>query len=210
MIFKTPKNLIEKDQKDLFVCGKVLADAFPNYPLFYEFLGREKYSVETVRKVFMTIIASSGKNTHTYLHKLGKGVCSFVEPNVSNTDFFRILKSLKWSLPYILRYPSSLMNLLGFDTYCARLRKEAGYSNTWYLFLLGVEQSSQRQGIARDMLMPFFDYFDETFQVCYLETCLDSDMCFYEKLGFETVAEGSYGEWKIPVIAMARKPKNNN
>ena len=40
----------------------------------------------------------------------------------------------------------------------------------------------------------------------YLETCSDSDMYFYEKLGFEAVAKSSYGKWPIPIIAMARKP----
>ncbi len=206
MTFITPKNLIEKEENDLFECGRILAGAFQNYPLFYEFLGREKYSVEDASKVFMTIIASSGENTHTYLHRSGKGVCSFAEPNVSSTDIFRIVKSLKWSLHYILKHPASLINLVGFDSCCAKIRREAGYSDAWYLFLLGVEKNSQHQGIARDMLTPFFDYFDETSQVCYLETCLDSDMYFYKKLGFEAVAKSSYGKWAIPIIAMAGKP----
>lgn len=210
MTLKTPQNLIEINEKDLFKCGKVLADAFQNYPLFYEFLGREKYSIEQASKVFMTIITSAGENTHTYLHKSGKGVCSFTEANESNNDIFTIVKSLKWSLQYILSHPSSLMNLLGFNSYCLKLRKEAGYTKAWYLFLLGVEHSFQHQGVARDMLMPFFEYFDETSQICYLETCSDSDMCFYEKLGFDVVAKSSYGKWKIPVIAMVRKPKNNS
>lgn len=208
MTLKIPQNLIEIDEKDLLECGKVLADAFQNYPLFYEFLGREKYSMEQASKVFMTIISSAGGNTHTYLHKSGKGVCSFAEPNVSNNDIFTIVKSLKWSLQYILSHPLSLMNLLGFNNYCAKVRQKAGYSKAWYLFLLGVEQSCQHQGIARDMLMPFFEFFDETSQSCYLETCSDSDMCFYEKLGFEVVAKSSYGKLEIPVIAMVRKRKN--
>ena len=116
------------------------------------------------------------------------------------------VKSLKWSLHYILKHPASLINLVGFDGCCAKIRREAGYSDAWYLFLLGVEQNSQHQRIARDMLAPFFDYFDKTSQVCYLETCSDSDMYFYEKLGFEAVAKSSYGKWPIPIIAMARKP----
>ena len=209
MTLKTPQNLIEVKEKDLFECGKVLADAFQNYPLFYEFLGREKYSIEQASRVFMTIIASADENTHTYLHKSGKGVCSFTEPNVSNNDIFTIVKSLKWSLQYILGHPSSLMNLLGFNNYCVKLRQEAGYSKAWYLFLLGVEQSCQYQGIARDMVMSFFEYFDETSQICYLETCSDSDMFFYEKFGFEVITKSFYGKREIPVISMARKPKNN-
>ena len=38
MTLKTPRNLIEIDEKDLLACEKVLAGAFQNYPFFYEFL----------------------------------------------------------------------------------------------------------------------------------------------------------------------------
>ena len=102
MAFITPHNLIEKDENDLFECGRVLADAFQNYPLFYELLGRDKYSIKDASKVFMTVIASAGENTHTYIHRSGKGVCSFAELNVSSTNIFRIVKSLKWSLEVLM------------------------------------------------------------------------------------------------------------
>ena len=59
----------------------------------------------------------------------------------------------------------------------------------WYLELLGVEPSCQGQGIGGRLIQPTLAQADADGLPCYLETGTEKNVRFYEKHGFEVIAE---------------------
>ncbi len=60
----------------------------------------------------------------------------------------------------------------------------------WYLFLLGVEPSSQRHGLGGAMMRPVLERARVEQVACYLETENQRNVAFYLKQGFEMIVNG--------------------
>jgi ribosomal protein S18 acetylase RimI-like enzyme len=77
----------------------------------------------------------------------------------------------------------------------------------WYLMALAVESTQQRRMIARALLEPGLLRADSDGLRCYLETFQESDLRFYEELGFRIAGAGCIAGgpnfW-----ALIRAPKN--
>jgi GNAT superfamily N-acetyltransferase len=59
----------------------------------------------------------------------------------------------------------------------------------WFLGVLGVDPSHQRQGLGRAVIAPGLDAADEDNSPAFLETQDPANVPFYESLGFEVIAE---------------------
>jgi len=70
----------------------------------------------------------------------------------------------------------------------ARERDMTG--SCWYLFLLGVEPSSQRRGLGGALMRPGLERADAEQVACYLETENERNVAFYLKQGFEMIVNG--------------------
>ena len=60
----------------------------------------------------------------------------------------------------------------------------------WYLFLLGVEPSRQRQGLGGALMRPILERADTDQIACYLETENERNVAFYRRQGFEVIVNG--------------------
>ena len=59
----------------------------------------------------------------------------------------------------------------------------------WYVMVIGVAPEAQGKGLARALLQPMIDRALAAGQPCYLETANPTNVAFYERLGFDRVAE---------------------
>lgn len=59
----------------------------------------------------------------------------------------------------------------------------------YYLFILGVDPSSQGRGIGRALLRPILDRCDRERAPAYLETAKESNIAFYQACGFRVTGE---------------------
>jgi ribosomal protein S18 acetylase RimI-like enzyme len=60
----------------------------------------------------------------------------------------------------------------------------------WYLFLLGVEPSRQRQGLGGTLMRPILERADTKKLACYLETENERNVAFYRRHGFDVIVNG--------------------
>lgn len=60
----------------------------------------------------------------------------------------------------------------------------------WYLFLLGVEPSRQRQGLGDALMRPILERADTDQIACYLETENERNVAFYCRHGFDVIVNG--------------------
>jgi GNAT superfamily N-acetyltransferase len=59
----------------------------------------------------------------------------------------------------------------------------------WWVMVLGVAPEAQGKGIARALLEPVMHRADAAGQPCYLETANPANIQFYERMGFQRIAE---------------------
>jgi len=78
----------------------------------------------------------------------------------------------------------------------------------WYLFLLGVEPSSQRRGLGGAMMRPVLERARVEQVACYLETENQRNVAFYLKQGFEMIVNGEEaGSSGVRFWTFRRTPK---
>lgn len=59
----------------------------------------------------------------------------------------------------------------------------------WYVMVVGVAPEAQGKGLGQALLQPIIERAHSAGQPCYLETGNPTNVAFYERLGFERVAE---------------------
>jgi ribosomal protein S18 acetylase RimI-like enzyme len=74
----------------------------------------------------------------------------------------------------------------------------------WYLEVLGVDPSAQREGWGSRVLRPGLRHADAEGLPCYLETSDPANEAFYQRLGFETVSTLMHITGGPPYLGMRR------
>jgi ribosomal protein S18 acetylase RimI-like enzyme len=78
----------------------------------------------------------------------------------------------------------------------------------WYLFLLGVEPSRQRQGLGGALMRPILESADTDHIACYLETENQRNVAFYRRHGFDVIVNGEEaGASGVRFWTFSRTPK---
>jgi GNAT superfamily N-acetyltransferase len=62
-------------------------------------------------------------------------------------------------------------------------------NEAWYLSIVGVHPAAQGKGLGQRLLEPTLEEASAQRKVCYLETFTPRNLVFYQRLGFEAVAE---------------------
>ena len=76
----------------------------------------------------------------------------------------------------------------------------------WYVYSLGVTPTRQGHGIGSALLQPLLARADTEALPCYLETGVARNVGFYERQGFQVVAEGGLPRGGPCLWAMLRTP----
>jgi ribosomal protein S18 acetylase RimI-like enzyme len=78
----------------------------------------------------------------------------------------------------------------------------------WYLFLLGVEPSRQRQGLGGALMRPILERADTDQIACYLETENERNVAFYRRHSFEVIVNGEEADATgVRFWTFRRRPK---
>jgi ribosomal protein S18 acetylase RimI-like enzyme len=80
----------------------------------------------------------------------------------------------------------------------------------WYLPLIGVDPSRQGPGVGARLLQAMLSRVDVEGLPCYLETFQPTNIRFYQRNGFEIVAEGRESESGLLYWAFKRPPARAN
>jgi ribosomal protein S18 acetylase RimI-like enzyme len=77
----------------------------------------------------------------------------------------------------------------------------------WYLYYVGVTPSQQGHGIGSALLASLLARADAEALPCYLETGVARNVGFYERHGFQVVAEGALPREGPRLWAMLQAPR---
>jgi GNAT superfamily N-acetyltransferase len=87
----------------------------------------------------------------------------------------------------------------------ARLHQAAASDPHWYLSILGVDAALHGQGIGSEILAASLEFTDEEGYPTYLETAVERNVTFYQRHGFEVVAEEIVPSLGITLWGMRRE-----
>lgn len=76
----------------------------------------------------------------------------------------------------------------------------------WYLAMLGVDPAWQRQGIGEALMQPVVAAADRDGLSCYLEAPTAGNARYYERRGFQVLAETDVPDSDVHVWLMRREP----
>jgi ribosomal protein S18 acetylase RimI-like enzyme len=138
-----------------------------------------------------------------------EGAAIWLPPGRTTMTFWRMARTGMLAAPLKLPWPA-LWRLAHVDAYAAALHERCATGPHWYLSQIGVEPSHWRQGIGSRLLQPMLARIDATALPCYLETEREANVAFYQRHGFQVVAEGDAPHSGPHVWAMLRSPHGGN
>jgi ribosomal protein S18 acetylase RimI-like enzyme len=121
-----------------------------------------------------------------------EGAAVWFPPGRWRRTSWRMLRSGMVAAPLRVRW-SILRRLAAVEARSQALHEHSAPASAphWYLAQAGVEPARQRRGIASQLLRPVLAHLDAQAPPlpCYLETEQETNIAFYERFGFQVVAE---------------------
>lgn len=131
------------------------------------------------------------------------GAAIWLPPRHTTRTFWRMLRAGMLAAPLKLPWPV-LRRLAHAGGYSVALHERCAPGPHWYLSQIGVEPAHWRQGIGSRLLRPMLARIDAAALPCYLETEREANVAFYQRHGFQVVAEGDAPDGGPHVWAMLR------
>ena len=133
------------------------------------------------------------------------GVALWMPPHTLETATEEAQEFGVTQLSDIFREP--LGRLYELDRRLRDIREENMKAPHWFMALLNISPERRGQGISNALLQPILLRADEGGLPCYAETVLPDMMPFYERYGFEVLAQGIDPSSGAPWWALRREPK---
>lgn len=188
--------------------SEILAHAFNDEPIFRYFAReQEQARINAIKLLAKITLRYSQPYNHIYTTTNDlKGIAVWIPPGRFPLNNFRLLQLGLYALPFKLRL-SRLKQLLSLFFTIEEHHKHDIPQAHWYLFMLGVSPTYQRQGIGSLLLQPVLHQADGDGLPCYLETSTTGGLRFYQRHGFEVVRTGGLPEGEPKFWTMKRSPK---
>lgn len=195
------------EQTQIDAASKILAGAFNNDPIF-SYFAAEQAKMSAIELIAKTALRYGQPYNHVYTttNEL-KGIAVWIPPGKYPLNDLRLLQLGLYTLPFKLRL-DRLRQLILLFLMMERHHKQDLTQPHWYLFMLGVSPTYQRQGIGNLLLQPILKQADKEGLPCYLETSTEGGVRFYKRLGFEVMRIGGLPEADLKFWTMKRSPQS--
>ncbi|MEX1252909.1 MAG: N-acetyltransferase [Dehalococcoidia bacterium] len=197
--------VVALDASRLDTAGDVLARAFFDDPLSVYLFPDDAKRLDQLRWLYRGSARYAHRYGETYVTPAVEGVALWLppeRPHPSQLGMIRVgmgLAPLKFGLGW-LRRSVGAMNALD------ERHKLDVAPRHWYLFLLGVDTSHQRQGIGGRLIEPVLARAAADGVTCYLDTTNERNVAFYRRHGFQVVTAGEVPDRGPRFWTMTRAP----
>jgi GNAT superfamily N-acetyltransferase len=181
--------IVALDASQLNAAGDLLARAFYDDPLSAYLFPDEVKRLEQLRWLYRGSTRYAHRYGDTYATRELEGVSLWLppaRPYPHQLGMIRVglgLAPLRFGLGWLRRSVNAMNQL------AAAHKRDVGPRH-WYLFLLGVDPSWQRQGIGARLIEPVLTKAAADGVTCYLDTTNERNVPFYRRHGFEVVTAG--------------------
>jgi GNAT superfamily N-acetyltransferase len=204
---RVPAEIVRLTDSQIPAAAATLARAFHDDPLMVYAIPDPADRMRLLPDVYARMIRFGVLTGEVYVTaRTVEGVALWLPPNV------------KWTRENIeASGMHETATIIGDDAYQRyrdvvgrewRARERDMTDPCWYLFLLGVEPSRQRQGLGGALMRPILERADTEKLACYLETENERNVAFYRRQGFDVIVNGEEaGNSGVRFWTFRRTPK---
>lgn len=187
--------------------GRAMAHAFHDQPNFTWVLPDASTREDALAWLFGVLVAGLGvRYGEVYTTHDDAGGAVWTRPG-SRVGPWGSVRSGAMALPFRFGLGGT-MRFARLGGNIERVRAEAAPERHWYLVALAVGPARSGQGIGSKLIAPVLEKASAAGTYCYLETFGEDAVRFYDKHGFEVVAEDRVGADE-PFWGMTKKPQVN-
>ena len=178
------KNFYFPAKNELNILSDIAKEAYINYPLHNWFFNG-KYDYVNSKNIMHYMLKSMYDSSIIYAdEKIPNGFLMALLPSNSrnnNLDFF-----IKVGIKVLFRNGiETIKRLKQFDEWTSEIGEKFTNNKDIYLYNICVKKREQHHGIATKLLEPIIEYCNKTNNICYLDTNLQSNVIFYQHIGFK-------------------------
>ena len=186
--------------------AEVLALAFHHDPIACYVFPEEARRSRVLRWMFHCHLRYGLRYGEVYTTDGVDGVAIWLSPGQTTQTLWRMLRTGALSAPLRFGWRAFLRSMT-FMAFATAWHRHYAPDAHWYLFYLGVTPMMQGRGMGSSLLRPVLARADAHRLPCYLETGVMRNLGFYERHGFQVVAEGALPRGGPPLWAMVRAPR---
>ena len=134
------------------------------------------------------------------------GVAIWLPPGQTKPTLGRLVRTGALPAPLIFGW-RAFRRSTGFMAFAMAWHQHYAPMPHWYLYYIGVTPTQQGHGIGSALLAPMLARADTEALPCYLETGVARNVGFYERHGFQVVANGTLPGEGPRLWAMLRIPR---
>lgn len=181
----------------------VLARAFYRDPL-YVYLMPDDVRRERLLPSFQALtVRYALRYGEVYATPGLEGVACWLTPGNTTPTLWRMLRVALRGAPASFGI-SGYRRYAPIGAYTEKMHEQVAPDPHWYLWVLGVDPSRQRQGLGGQLIQPILARADRDHLPCYLETMNEANLPFYVKHGFMVVSDGVVPGTGLRVWGMRR------
>ncbi len=180
--------------------------AFENYNLMTYAAPDATRRLTAVTSLYGAILHDCFHYGEVYVRGDCQGLACWLPPPRAVPTFWRQVRSGMLALPWHFGL-GGFRKLTAFDDVARKLHHEYAPMPHWYLAAIGVEPSSQGQGIGSALMRPMLERADRDGVCCWLDTHQEQNVRLYMRHGFEVSKRVEIPCHPIPVYGMLRKPQ---
>lgn len=166
----------------------MLARAFHDDPVWLWCLPDEERRARALPWMFARIVALEAQRVHVVGAGGGAGIAFWVPPG-ARAPARRELWQARFPLLPVRLGREGFRRVEGFQRASRELLARLGCASWWFLSGLGVEPSAQRQGLGTQLVAWGLERATQAGHPAVLLTSNRANIPFYERLGFEVLAE---------------------
>jgi ribosomal protein S18 acetylase RimI-like enzyme len=201
---------VELKPSQIEQAGQLLAKAFYNDPLFTYTAPQAELRSQILPDIQIPMVRYGLIYGKVYTTPDLEAVAVWFPPGETEMKLWRMYRTGMFTIPFKMPI-NTLLRLVSIEKPAEVIRKKAVTGEYWYLAVLGVDPVHQGKGLGGAILEPVLTRADSANLPCYLETMKDTNVAFYEKIGFAVAGEcevQSKGSRKdsVRIWGMVRQP----
>lgn len=201
-----PSELLHLKPKHMDAAAQVLARSFREDPIARYLFPNDTRRAHLLPWYLGSAVHYCSNYGEVYVTETMNGVAAWLPPGkIRVSNYWHMFRSGMLFAPLKVG-PAAFSRLMALRAYTEAAHERWAPQEHWYLFVLGVEPSSQGRGIGGALMDPVLAQADSENTPCYLETQYEKNLPFYEKHGFEVVQEGTVPNSGPRIWAMIRQP----
>jgi ribosomal protein S18 acetylase RimI-like enzyme len=193
---------------DKIIAAGVLARSFYDYPLFTYYWPDPKRRSRYFQWYCGCILNYGLKFAEVYTTPEVRGISIWFPPGKTQITTWRYVRSGFLLLPIHMGARQFFEQTMKAEDMVSQIHRELMPGNHWYLWVLAVDPGYQHQGIGTTLMQPGLENADAQRLPCYLETCGEKNVSFYQKRGFDVALTKQIQSSDLSICFLIRKPTN--